>query len=250
MMIILAAMWLAQGRGHGEPKLVELSNFSSVFGISVYAFMCHHSLPGVLTPIKRKKRIHGLVFADFFSVVALYLLLALTGIFLYKEPRDLYTLNFFDTVDPVAPDFIRYFLALFPVFTLSSTFPIVGITLRNNIRMLFSSITKKEFSWGVEKFLFPLITLIPPLSIAMFTNEVQFLVGFTGSYAGCVIQYIVPATLLYCSRRMVATLIPSSVGVKLPYQSPFKHVFWVWLLNFWAVAAIIIITINHIVYRK
>ncbi len=32
---------------------------------------------------------------------------------------------------------IHYFLSLFPVFTLSTNFPIIAITLRNNLKSLF-----------------------------------------------------------------------------------------------------------------
>ena len=32
---------------------------------------------------------------------------------------------------------IHYFLSLFPVFTLSTNFPIIAITLRNNLKGLF-----------------------------------------------------------------------------------------------------------------
>ncbi|OWA51716.1 Transmembrane protein 104 [Hypsibius exemplaris] len=246
MMIILAVIWIAQGRNEGHPKVAQLNAFPNIFGTAVYAFMCHHSLPGVVTPIKRKNRIHGLVFGDFGSVLILYLVLALTGVFLFKEPKDLYTLNFFDISDPtqVPPIFVRYFLALFPVFTLSSTFPIVGITLRNNIRTLFEMILHREMPWKVEKIVLPLITLLPPITIALLTDQVQFLVGVTGSYAGVAIMYIIPAMMVFCSRKHVAKVIPLAVTVRLPYRSPFHHVFWIYLTNIWAVAAVTIITVN------
>ncbi|XP_055340503.1 transmembrane protein 104-like [Paramacrobiotus metropolitanus] len=252
MMIILAIIWIAEGKNEGHPVVADLTAFPNIFGTAVYAFMCHHSLPGVVTPIRHKSRVYGLIFGDYFSALCLYLLLALTGVFLYKQPKDLYTLNFFDVGDKsqIAPDVIRYFLALFPVFTLSSTFPIVGITLRNNIRTLFGLFTKKDFPWMIEKFAFPLITLIPPICIALLTDEVQILVGITGSYAGCGIQYVIPAMMVYCSRKMVLRLIPDTAGTKLPYRSPFHHFFWIVLINMWAFASIVVITVNHIIYRK
>jgi len=67
-----------------------------------------------------------------------YVLLAFTGIFAFTELNDLYTLNF----APVKGEawylaVIHYFLSLFPVFTLSTNFPIITITLRNNLKALF-----------------------------------------------------------------------------------------------------------------
>ena len=76
--------------------------------------------------------------SDYVLILAFYLLLAFTGIFAFEEINDLYTLNF--QPKPGEPWYlatIHYFLSLFPVFTLSTNFPIIAITLRNNLKTLF-----------------------------------------------------------------------------------------------------------------
>ena len=91
-----------------------------------------------VTPISKKKNINTLVFADYFIILLFYFLLAFTGIFAFEEINDLYTLNFQpDPEEPWYMKVIHYFLSLFPVFTLSTNFPIIAITLRNNLQTLF-----------------------------------------------------------------------------------------------------------------
>ena len=79
-----------------------------------------------------------MVFADYIVILLFYFLLAFTGIFAFEEINDLYTLNFQpDPEEPWYMKVIHYFLSLFPVFTLSTNFPIIAITLRNNLQTLF-----------------------------------------------------------------------------------------------------------------
>ena len=91
-----------------------------------------------VTPINRKRHLSKLLLSDYVLILSFYLLLAFTGIFAFEEINDLYTLNF--QPKPGEPWYlatIHYFLSLFPVFTLSTNFPIIAITLRNNLRTLF-----------------------------------------------------------------------------------------------------------------
>lgn len=96
---------------------------------------------------------------------------------------------------------LHFFLSLFPVFTLSTNFPIIALTLSNNLKSLFLS-EHRSHNWFTRTVLFPLLALIPPTCVAMTTNSLEFLVGITGSYAGAGIQYIVPAALVYYARKV------------------------------------------------
>jgi hypothetical protein len=143
--------------------------------------------------------------------------LAFTGIFAFSELNDLYTLNFQPTKGEAwYLAVIHYFLSLFPVFTLSTNFPIITITLRNNLKALFLT-EGRRYSWWTRSCLFPLLALIPPVGVAFLTNSLEFLVGITGSYAGAGIQYIVPAFLVHLSRRTTRPAV--GVGVVNPHES-------------------------------
>ena len=74
-------------------------------------------------------------------------------------------------------DFLRYFLALFPVLTLSTSFPIITVTLRNNLRSLFGLDDNRKLVW---KLVLPCVALAPPVILAAFTDDLETLVGITG----------------------------------------------------------------------
>lgn len=248
MMIVLAVIQLSKGQGEGHPPVADFTELPTLFGVCVYSFMCHHSLPSLVTPIKRKSKLFQLFAGDYLLILAFYSILSFTGIFTFKTLRDLYTLNFFcdsNSQHPVTDiAFIKYFLALFPVFTLSTNFPIIGITLRNNLSTL-GHLFKERIPF--ERIIFPLLTIIPPLAIALATSDVTILVGITGSYAGAAIQYMIPVALVYYGRKRFHNLFSDS---KLNcHRSPFGHGAWLILVVVWFVLCIVLVTVNHIVNK-
>ncbi|KAG8190052.1 hypothetical protein JTE90_023024 [Oedothorax gibbosus] len=257
-MIILAATALVKGRGKGHPPIANIRGIPNLFGVCVYSFMCHHSLPSLITPIKNKNKLLHLFVADYSLILLFYSLLSFTGIFAFEHPNSLYTLNFEPqncngssssegSIIPQSFAFLRYFLALFPVFTLSTNFPIIAITLRNNLKSLFLRETKR-YSVFVQKILFPLLAVLPPVAIALVTEDLTILVGVTGSYAGTAIQYVVPALLVYCARR--DTLSTLGLGLKNKHASPFGHVAWIIFVLVWAAMCVIFVTVNYFLPKK
>ncbi|CAH1794269.1 unnamed protein product [Owenia fusiformis] len=247
MMIIIAAIRLIKGQGQGHPPVANFTGVPNFFGVCVYSFMCHHSLPSLVTPIRNKSKLKVLFSADYILILGFYLLLSYTGIFAFSNIKDLYTLSF-NTDSVISVKFIQYFLALFPVFTLSTNFPIIGITLRENIKSIFYRDGRKSRYFCIDRLVFPIVTLLPPVIVALITEDVEFLVGITGSYAGSAIQYIVPAALVYYSRRDMNLALGSEV--KNTQKSPFASVFWVGFTLIWALSCISFVTVNHIITKK
>jgi amino acid permease len=165
-----------------------LPNF---FGVCVYAFMCHHSLPSIITPIRSKENFKKIITSAYICIVVFYFLLAYTGIFAFGDDlNDFYTLNFSpirNGKQSVLLQIIDYYLSLFPVFTISASFPIIGITLRNNLKSLYMFAVKKQITsndlvlTGNEtrfiNFGLPLLVLVPPFLISLITHDLQLLVG-------------------------------------------------------------------------
>lgn len=85
------------------------------------------------------------------------------------------------------------------------------------------------------------------MAVALATESVEFLVGFTGSYAGAVIQYVIPVALVYRARRQVLEAL--GLGVKNQHASPFRHGAWLWFVLVWAGACVTLVTVNHIVVK-
>ncbi|ESN99538.1 hypothetical protein HELRODRAFT_101525 [Helobdella robusta] len=261
-MVILTIQKLAKGKGKGHPTVASPMYIPNLFGICVYSFMCHHSLPQMITPINNKSSLFKLFAGNYFSVFLFYCLLAFTGIFCFSNVYDLYTLNFQPPKCPNAAQtddtittfpVIQYFLALFPVFTISTSFPIIGITLRNNLKHMFGFIEKdaraRMPTWQkfIDRLVFPTVVLLIPFAIAMVTSDIQFLVGITGSYAGNFIQYIVPASLVLMARRRMTSIRIDDIA---KFKSPFKHFAWVCLVFSWSIICFIVVTINNILLLK
>lgn len=294
-MILLALMSILSGHSQGHPVPADVSGLPNLFGVSVYSFMCHHSLPSLITPIKKKKSIFRLLFIDYILILSFYLLLSFTGAFTFGENiQDIYTLNFQPNAQPQtvrelsahgkvslnnfgaiygespvkSVKFLEYFLPLFPVFTLSASFPIIAITLTNNLRALLSPFINARLSGGnnesidrvisnnpvteklINRIAFPLLAVLPPIILALFTENLSILVGIVGSYAGAMIQYVIPALLVYYSRKFQVNSLQEvslqSSGLN-SFRSPFKSTNWIILVLIWSLIALIFVTIDHII---
>lgn len=235
-------------------KLFNLNGVPNFFGICIYAFMCHHSLPSIITPIRSKINFKYTFMLAYICILIFYLLLSFTGVFAFgNNLNDFYTLNFeptHDSHDGLLLTVIKYYLSLFPVFTISASFPIIAITLRNNLISLYKLIKSSNINENFIFYAFPLITLIPPLIISLITHNLQLLVGITGSYAGVFIQYIFPALLVYFGRKESIRFYHSNYYSKQQYKSPFNSKYWVFFVLLWAHISIIFVTINHIVHKS
>ncbi|KAH7732270.1 Amino acid transporter [Aphelenchoides avenae] len=141
LMIIMATVQLIQNGPQASPPAANFGGFGSLFGVAVYAFMCHHSLPGLITPMEKKSHVsHKLTFV-YAGIFLFYCTLSITGSFTFSHVQDVYTLNFLhDDQRSFFYAISDYFLALFPVFTLTSSYIIVAISLSNNVKVLLSMI--------------------------------------------------------------------------------------------------------------
>ncbi|KAK4009870.1 hypothetical protein OUZ56_019013 [Daphnia magna] len=272
-MIVLACIRLLSSpkEDQGHPSVANVNGLPNLFGACVYSFMCHHSLPSLLTPISPKRGLYKLLALDYILIAGFYLLLGLTGIFAFPHLEDLYTLNFVPNRCPHGPSgnltatvlavvvpkeavsmaqqIMFYFLTLFPVFTLSTSFPIITITLRNNLKQLFLRKDEADHCFFVRRLLFPLLALIPPTVLAIVTSDISFLVGITGSYAGAGVQYVIPALLAFYARRELKKEFPQD-QVRNVFASPFKHVCFILFVLLWAGASIGFVTYNHVMADK
>ncbi|XP_022912520.1 transmembrane protein 104 homolog [Onthophagus taurus] len=246
IMVTLACVRLAKNGAMGHPLMFDFDGVPALIGASVYSFMCHHSLPGLVAPFSEKQYVVRQIGLDYVLICMFYLLLALTGTFAFKELNDLYTLNFLPNNGDYSGIFMKiilYFLSLFPVFTLSTSFPIIAITLQNNLKALFLDVNNMDrYNFVLRKLTFPTIAVLPPIAIAFSTHNLHSLVKFTGAYAGACIQYIIPAALVYLARESCKQEFGSGSNNK--YRSAFSGKFWIYLVVCWAVGCVIMVTVN------
>ena len=241
-------MQLGQGK-HAKPipPVATLRGFPVLFGVSIYSFMCQHSLPGMVTPMRSKKHITGILLSDYSLILTFYLILSYTGAFRFSnsELLDLYTLNFFTRHGQIVLVIIGYFLVLFPVFTLSTNFPIISITLRENLKALVKVLMKpwlkgRDFRPFIDRFFFPLLAIIPPILLAFATQNETLLVSITGSIPGVGVQYVIPATLAFAGKYVIVKKYGKGKYLN-KHRSLFGHVIFFVLVMIWTVISWILI---------
>nr|XP_026490859.1 transmembrane protein 104 homolog [Vanessa tameamea] len=244
IMISMAIHLLMVYGPQGKPPAFDFTGIPTLFGACVYSFMCHHSLPALISPIRGKSRLGLHLALDYGLISIFYLLLAFTGAFAFSTLNDLYTLNFVPTDnDNILLEIVEYFLALFPVFTLSTSFPIIAITLRNNLQSLFLDTSRLDsYNIVFRKLLFPVVTVVPPLLLTYFLQDISILIKFTGSYAGTGIQYMIPTFLVLSARRHCTNLL--GLGVVNRYKSPFSNIAWAIFVLLWSFMCVILVTVN------
>ncbi|XP_055702855.1 transmembrane protein 104 homolog [Phlebotomus papatasi] len=238
-MIVMAVSRLISDGVQGHPGPVVPSGIPSLFGTCIYSFMCHHSLPSLLAPVREKRHLTWQLPLDFVLIAIFYILLALTGVFAFDRLDDLYTLNFLENPGEGFTRVIDYFLALFPVFTLSASLPIVAITLKHNLEAILVAGRRTSLACRA---LLPLLALLPAFAVTLLTDSLSSLVGFTGTYAGAGVQYITPVALVYCARRQIATVMPSAPVN--PHRSPFYSNKWLLIVVLWCALGVVLVTVN------
>uniref|UniRef100_A0A0N5AQ51 Aa_trans domain-containing protein n=1 Tax=Syphacia muris TaxID=451379 RepID=A0A0N5AQ51_9BILA len=280
IMIILACMRFGK-HGVNLSKAADMSGFGSLFGTTVYAFMCHHSLPSLVTPMKSKKGLCLWLILVYGVIFLFYLLLSLTGILAFKEVFDVYPLNFLHGENKgVGYQIINYFLALFPVFTLTSNYPIVANTLINNFTVLLDTVYelwfhKAKLPWSGRASVHPLevqpkidltkssdsdsdsvtvphrnvvryvvmaVIILVATTIALCTDNVLILSTVTGSYPGVGVQYIIPALLVIYGRKHSRDQLTTAVPGNV--RSPFKQNLWPYIMFGWSLISIVMTTLN------
>ena len=209
------------------PKLAVFSKLPNFVGAVLYILGFHVSLPAIIHPIAYKQRLKPVIIIPFVIVLALDVLLVMSACYSYpvEEIQDIYTLNF------THPPPLKYLLQLFPVICLSSSAPITGIVLRENLKKLILKKNEGEYSFVVRRIAFPLLVLIPPVSVAYVTDDVGMLVGYIGTCTGGILLYVFPALLVYYARRTAMRTLGNHYSVD--NESPFSHNAWVVLILVW-----------------
>ena len=164
IMVVTTAVYFFQGdreNDNDRPKdfdtyYVNFSGISSLYGNIVFTFMTHHSLPGLLSPIRPERHIKRVLAYSLMFCCTAYIILCSFGMLAFwnapitdkdrcgdnSEPcriMETYNLNF----SSYHLKWIGYYIEGYPLLMLM-LFPLVAITLRNNTRE-FVAFLKRSF---------------------------------------------------------------------------------------------------------
>uniref|UniRef100_A0A7I4Z1F8 Aa_trans domain-containing protein n=1 Tax=Haemonchus contortus TaxID=6289 RepID=A0A7I4Z1F8_HAECO len=85
LMIALATAQMVSSGAAVTPTPVNIHGFGSLFGTAVYAFMCHHSIPALITPMRSKTGLFFKLSGIYLLVLAFYFTLSITAL-RYSNP--------------------------------------------------------------------------------------------------------------------------------------------------------------------
>ncbi|ULT80961.1 hypothetical protein L3Y34_011078 [Caenorhabditis briggsae] len=275
LMISLATMQLSSQGAAAHPPAYNFHGFGSLFGCAVYAFMCHHSIPSLITPMRTKENVFGKIAVVYGIVGVFYFTLSLTGAFAFEHVQDIYTLNFLhDDNTSLVYSIIDYFLALFPIITLTSSYPIIALTLINNFKVVKDILCPKTGQENEslleadnqvedndtdderearngnparnEKTIFdvlvPTLVLALPTFLSLLTDDMLLLASITGSFPGVAVQFAIPCLLVTAARKHARSVLNFPVPRK--NNSPFQSRFWIMLISSWAGFSMIMVLLN------
>jgi len=193
------------------------------------------------------------MFLVYCGILGFYILLASTALFAFGDDsfpsscddsipcqiQSLYTYNFVSANSKV----VALYLGLFPVFTISANYPLIAITLRNNLMRIPWA---QDAAWAQgnnrRQYLFAVAAALPSLIVATFFQDVDALVSLTGSYAGLFIELVIPVVLVYQARKVMREQYP---GESNPYRSPFQSIIWLIIILVVAIITLVVVTINN-----
>jgi len=175
--------------------------------------MVHHSLPGILAPLKEQndapKAMRTAIVGGYFT----YVVLGAAMLWAFGSHVDqLACLNFGSL-----PHVITVFLCSYPLMLLS-VYPIVSISLRNNLlNFLGLAPIDPKGAIDLKSVLATAVPVVFPLCVAYVTSNVQFIVKIFAGYFGLSLMMLMPCVLLQQARRHIPA---AQQGLEFPLRSP------------------------------
>jgi hypothetical protein len=205
---------------------VDLSGFGTIFPTAIFSQLLHHSIPGLVQPVKQKGWVRSMFSAALTTTFSLYLALGIPAVMYFGNGvKPVISLNWkdysglgFDGPEqaPVIAKIISYIVVLFPVLDIVSAFPLNGITLANT---MFASLPAKFTNNGTSqwvKIATRLAVVFPPIILGSFVKRLDLIIEIAGT-VGFFIAFIVPALLQIFSVRRARTYLGRT---DTPYSIP------------------------------
>ena len=283
IMVVTTAIYFFEGDRDNDKNRTKTSEYyvntngiASLYGNIVFTFMTHHSIPGLLSPIRPQRAIKKTLFASVSFVCVAYVVLCTFGMLAFwnapiddsdrcgdnSEPCEImktYNLNF----SSYHLKWIGKFIEAYPLLMLM-LFPLVAITLRNNIRdfvrfvgrmrtghvgdamtspfLVRNSATDDENhlekantmaihgrrNWSSSNLMYTAFAIVPGVVIATTLKDVQDITHYTGGIAGIFVMIVTPCLLVLRARRIVRMYGLDAIRNDL--ASPFAHDGWAYVM--------------------
>ena len=195
------------------PKF-DISNITVMIGNSLFVFMSHHSIPGMVENFTPQRRLIKLLIIGYFFSLIFIVIYSYVGLFAFSKPELSCDKNS-DFPIAIQSTFSSNFLGLSVVGYIINYYPILNvitsgmqlITLRNNILEAISGCDPdlaKSLNFAeqaglipmLKNFLFNTIVAIPPITIGLLLQNIQSLMKYFSSILGFLLMLIVPVIVV------------------------------------------------------
>ena len=212
--LIMGSCFYSMGK-YGVSKMkdvpkFDLSNITVMIGNSLFVFMSHHSIPGMVENFTPQKRLIKLLIIGYIFSLLFIVLYSYVGLFSFSNPEYSCDKNH-DFPIAIQSTFSSNFLGLPVIGYIINYYPILNvitsgmqlITLRNNIleaiagcnRDLSNSLNYAEKE-GIlpllKNFCFNTLVALPPIAIGLSLQNIQSLMKYFSSILGFLLMLIVP----------------------------------------------------------
>jgi len=239
VMIITVLIGLANknpfsdGTSHIAPNyLFHWAGFATMFTSAAVATNFHYNVPDVIKPMKTKMNAGRMVTLALGTAVVFYASVGvLCAMYFGDQALPLATLNWSTYTGmeggwggdvknrPPWAYIVQLWVMLFPVFDMLSVYPLVSITLGNN---LLETLPKTQrISPRIAKLLSRFTAAIPPLILAAAVGRLDSIFAFTGLTA-FFLELIFPCLLQLLSIRYCIVHFGKG-SERTPYSTFFSH---------------------------
>ncbi|GIQ87574.1 hypothetical protein KIPB_009640, partial [Kipferlia bialata] len=206
--------------------MFNMKGFGQIFSVSLFAYLCHHSAPGLIKSMGDKQKANSIFASAFVTIAVIYIVLgAVCSLYFGTEMNPIATLNWIDytgerpdgTPCPWWARVLSYTVVLFPCCDLLSVFPLNGVTLGNNLTSIVYGPDTKLTSRTVKKW--RIIATVPPLICSYLIRDITTLTEICGLF-GFVLVFFGPAALVIMSRNKCEKIWGKGPGVLTRFDGP------------------------------
>ncbi|CAH0478299.1 unnamed protein product [Peronospora belbahrii] len=183
--------------------LVNWKNFGKGFGPTLLALNCQYNMPDALQPLNPKSQARFVAFAALLIAGTCYLLVGFLGAISFDTINPLATLmwssytgcgNGWETCEYSNPmgTIVQVVILLFPVVNVVSAYPMVGVTVGDNMLMSFPSHLTARFGENLTRSFCRLLVSAPPILFAILFKRLDFIFTVAGLF-GFLLGWTIPS---------------------------------------------------------
>lgn len=228
MLLSCSIAFISNPISHNQVPLFQWEGLSLIFTTSIFSLLFQHSIPGLLFPLKDRSESVGIFSKALLICFILYLILGLLcGAYFGEALKSSVNLNWYHFAfsqserGSLITIVLNYLVILFPAIDTLSVFPLIAVTLGNNIQFTLNPYFEDRIdSLRTRRTICRLIACIPPLVAVYFVQQLDTILQISGIF-GAYIALVNPSILLFFAHKRMKSEF--GAVIKTAYSSPLSH---------------------------